>query len=84
MKITQDDLLDALRHALEAPNAGDAPTVNELQVTMGCGSAKVRRALKALAAQGRLEVVQVRRTSLTGIGILCPGYRIKPKGKRAA
>lgn len=77
MKITTDDLLDALRAALELPGE-TAPTVLDLTATMGCGEARVRKALKALAHQGRLETVRVRSTSITGAAIFVPGYRIKP------
>jgi DNA-binding GntR family transcriptional regulator len=79
VNISTDDLLDAIRAALEAPADGEGATVHELTATMACGAGKVRRALKALSDQGRLEVVRLRRTMIDGRPSLVPGYRIKPK-----
>ena len=77
MKISQDDLLGALREALEKPSAVDGSTVAELTVAMQCAEGKVRQTLKVLAAQGRLDVLRVRRPSLDGRLMLVPAYRIK-------
>lgn len=81
MKVTTDDLLDALRVALEKPSEGDGITVVELANTMKCAEEKVRRTLRVIAGQGRLEVSRVRRPAIDGRLMLVPAYRIKPKGK---
>jgi predicted negative regulator of RcsB-dependent stress response len=77
MKVTQDDLLAALRDALQKPSDGEGQTVAELRVAMQCAEEKVRQALRVLAAQGRLDVLRVRRPSLDGRLMLVPAYRIK-------
>jgi len=84
MKVTQDDLLDALRQAMTVPASGDAPTVGELAAATGRNVQVVRASLKALLDAGRLEVVTMRRPALDGRMRVVPGYRMKAKAKRAA
>ena len=83
MRVTTDDLLDALRDALTVKPGDDAPTSLELQAATGLAERKLRRALAAVQAEGRLEVVMVRRVDLAGRVQSVPGYRLK-KAKRAA
>ena len=91
MRITTPDLLQALAEAsrgerlsVEDVVRGEkAATVEELAQVMGCGVARVRKALKALAAQGRLEVLSRRRASISGKPILIPAYRVKEKRPKA-
>jgi hypothetical protein len=88
---TKEDALNDLAAAFketrlsveEVLRAEKAATVADLVLAMDCGEAKVRKALRALAAQGRLEVIQMRRTSITGVPILIPGYLIKAAPGRA-
>lgn len=84
MKVTQDDLLDALRQALTTPVAGEGLTGPELAQAMGCSISTARDALRGLQAEGRLEVVNVRRQRIDGRTMMVPAYRIKGKAKRAA
>jgi hypothetical protein len=77
MRVTQDDLLDALRAALTKPANSDGATVQDLTLAMGCSEGKARKALKGLAQQGRLEVLKVYRPSLDGRMFSIPAYRIK-------
>lgn len=79
VKITTDDLLEALQDALSKPSDGEASTVSDIMDATGRSSALVRKSLQVLAREGRLEVVQVRRPSLDGRLVPVPGYRIKPK-----
>lgn len=77
MNVTTEDLLDALRDALAKPTDGTASTIAELITTTGYGNAKMRRLLKAVQAEGRLEVVRVYRPNLMGTQSAVPAYRIK-------
>jgi predicted ArsR family transcriptional regulator len=85
MRFTEQDFHDAVTAAtketrlsvMEVQLAEKATTVADLALAMGCGEAKIRKALRALAAQGRLEAIQMRRTSITGVPVLIPGYLIK-------
>ena len=81
MKVTQNELLDALRDALTKPSDGDGFTGPELARMMGCHAAAARDALRVLAAQGRLEVVTVHRAAIDGRTMTLRGYRLKAKGK---
>jgi Asp/Glu/hydantoin racemase len=81
MKVTQDDLLDALRDALAKPVNGDGTTAGEMADAIGRPVAVIRKALRAVASEGRLEVVMVTRSDLTGRQQTVPAYRIKPKPK---
>ncbi len=83
MRVTQDDLLDALRDALKAVPAGEGHTGPELAQMMGCTALRCRQALLAFQQQGRLEVVTIKRTALDGRQMTLRGYRIKPKKKAA-
>lgn len=83
MRVTQDDLLDALRSALTTAPSDDGFTGPELARTMGCGENKVRQALRALLSEGRLDVITLRRQGLDGRAMSIKGYRLR-KVKRAA
>ncbi len=81
MQISQDELLDALRDAM-TPKEGDVGegfrTVQELAAaTKGTSDEKVRKGLKALSDQGRLEVRQVRRQAIDGRYTSVPAYRVR-------
>lgn len=80
MQISRNDLLDALR-AATTPKEGDEGegfrTVKELVQAMGCAEDKVRKALKVVHADGRLEVQQVRRPMIDGRIGYVPAYRMR-------
>lgn len=79
MQITQDELLEALRHALQTSGPGEpGVTVTELRDKLGKGEDVVRRRLKEMIAAGKCEVVRVRRQDMAGRDMLVPGYRFKP------
>lgn len=78
-QITTDDLLEALAAALGTPAEGEGSTLLELCDATGWGKDKVRRSLKALQVQGRLEILKVQRMSLLGVLTPVPGYRVKSK-----
>ena len=78
MEITKDELLDALRAAMEQRPAGEEGlTVKELCDTLRKAEEPVRKRLKALIAAGKCEVVRVRRMDMAGRDMLIPGYRFK-------
>lgn len=76
MKVTQDDLLEALKEALGRPEAGDGFTVAELMESTERNDEVVRRGLKKLAAAGRLEVTSKYRRNLAGVLQRAPAYKI--------
>ena len=77
----QDMLLDAIL-AEQANSDGDdnALTVKEMSAKLGWGDAKVRKYIKALMADNKIEAVWVYRnnisTSLTGHRDKRPGYMV--------
>ena len=77
MKVTTDDLLDAIREALTKPEGGDWPTANELADGTGISLARVRKSLRKVANEGRLEVRQVYRPDISGRQVMVPAYRFK-------
>lgn len=83
MTVTTDDLLDAIRDALAKPVAGDASTMAELKTATGYGHDKLRRLIRLVHAEGRLECVRVTRPTIIGTMATVPAYRIKPKAKAA-
>jgi DNA-binding IclR family transcriptional regulator len=71
------ELLQALTEQLEKHEAGEGMTTQELCQTLSLGEEAVRRLLKELQVQGRLESTRVRRMALDGIYRLSPAYLIK-------
>lgn len=81
MKITQNELLDALA-AASPQSPADALTAHELADKTGVGYIRTKAALKQFAAEGRLQVHRVMRQRLDGIITPVPGYTILPAKKR--
>lgn len=77
MTITLDELLDALGQSTTAPD--DARTVSEICAEFDLPVRRVRDALRALQAQGRLGVHTVTRMDLSGRTQRVPAYTIAPK-----
>lgn len=76
--VTELDLLDALREALERDAGGDdAPTTEELAEMTGISRERIKVALKGLIQSGKAESIRVRRLSIDGRNALVPGYRFK-------
>jgi hypothetical protein len=84
MRVTQDDLLAAIRDALARPVAGDGFTGPELARKFGVRDNAARDVLRVMMAEGRLEIVTLKRQGLDGRQMTVRGYRLKRKAKRAA
>ena len=88
MKITENELLDALRVAQLTPthDPSGALTSHEIGDAMGISHATVIVYLKRLKKAGRIEVVRAPREGLDGRVSPTTAYRVlpAPKGKRAA
>jgi len=78
--ITEAELLqalqDALRRALENPDADGALTVHELEDALGWDVSKVRKTLRALKNDGHLKCVKVRRLAIDDSTRVVPAYRL--------
>ncbi len=74
---TESDLLAALEAAMRGADDGpaDAFTVADLAEKTGRPAPTVRRALGALKAAGRLQVVHVKRTRLDDRAVMTAAYR---------
>lgn len=80
MKITQSDVLDALRDfAAPRERPAGAFTMREAAALLGRGDCATRNYLRRIADAGRLEVVRFEVLSLDGRSITTVGYRIKKK-----
>ena len=77
MKATTTDILDALRAALQVPDATGAKTVNELMKELRVSRADLMAMLHRFADEGRLDAVKVQRRDLSGRMASIPAYRIK-------
>jgi predicted ArsR family transcriptional regulator len=77
--VTESELLRALQAALSAAPEGatGAMTTRELCEALDLYPEKVRRGLRALSAQGRLEIVRVKRQGLDGRMSYRPAYRLR-------
>lgn len=75
--ITEAELLDALAEAARGVEPSEARTGPELMAATGFPEKRLRAALKALQAQGRLDVHQVTRQSLDGRAIRVPAYTVR-------
>ena len=85
MRVTTDDLLEAMRVAMAQPDADeDGLTGPELMAKLGMGRPNFTRCLKQMLATGRAEVVTVQRKGMDGRTMTLRGYRLKRKLGRAA
>lgn len=83
--ITTAELLDALASASQGPE--HARTMLEIAAETGISPKRVRDALRAYEAQGRLSVHRVSRKAIDGRAATVPAYSILPPqkaGKRRA
>ena len=76
MNITNDEILDAIRQALEQTGGNEGFTTQELAEMSGKSATVVRRALRVMLTSGRAEPVWVRRTLMTGAQQRIAGYRL--------
>ena len=65
--ITESELVDELRRALENAGPDDAMTTKELADTLGISAIAVRAQLPAMLASGQYEIVRVIRKRWDGI-----------------
>jgi translation initiation factor 2 alpha subunit (eIF-2alpha) len=77
MKVTTDDILDAILEAMNTHVTEEGSTITELCSQTGYGVDKVRKAVKDLLVQGKWEATRVRRTDMSGRMVVVPGYRVK-------
>ncbi len=75
--MTQDELLEALRAAMERPETADGLTTQDIITELGITDKRARQMLRDLSGQGLLEVVHVQRRNLAGIMHPRPAYRLK-------
>ena len=82
MKITESELLEALRASVEreAPNDDGSFTSREVADLMGWGRAKARRAIRALLRAGEIETMQTYRENIQGR--VAPTIAWRPVGER--
>lgn len=84
VEITEQDIHDALAASVAGNAPENARTLAEIQSMVAVGEKRLRRALGAIQAEGRLVVHKVMRRSLDGRPILVPAYTIigKKRSKR--
>lgn len=77
--ITDTDILEALREALEVPNTDPegAYTAHELAAKSGIGIGETRVKLKELIDARLVESVRVRRIAIDGRRAIVPAYRTR-------
>lgn len=82
--ITEQELLDALVASVSGDAPEDARTVQEMVAASEerLSENRVRKALKAFMAQGRLRVHTVIRPAMDGRLAKVPAYTIRPAGKK--
>ena len=86
VKITENELLDALRAAcVQTDGPSDVMTSREMAATTGLSASTVSRCLGLLGRRGLLSCVHVHRPSIDGRAMSVPAYRIlrAKKGKAA-
>lgn len=81
VNITEAEILDALRAALEevAKGPDDALTTGDLVEATGWGEDRVRRMLRRMLRDGDAECVRVRRMAMDTRMAVVPAYRLKAK-----
>ena len=82
VKITEQELFEALAAAGRGTSPDEAKTANELAEESGITHKAARSALMALKKQGRLVIHTVTREALDGRACRIAGYTITPAKKR--
>lgn len=76
--VTQNDLLEALRQALErAPDNSGALTCLEIARETGWDIKSARERIRAMIHDGRAECIRVSRKRIDGVMQMTPAYRLK-------
>jgi hypothetical protein len=78
-RITEQELLDALRQALTASPEypDDARTTEELMDLTGYTYKRVIAMLKALRKRGECECIRVKRENIIGVLVPVPAWRVR-------
>lgn len=82
MRITQQELLEAIADASRGNAPKDARTVAELAEETGRRAERVREALQKFQAQGRLVVHRVERQDISGRLVKTPAYTVLPAKRK--
>lgn len=79
LTITENELVEALRDAMSAGLADptDARTTGEMAAAIGRADKFVRDNVRKLIAEGRVELVKVKRQGIDGRMNWVPAYRIR-------
>lgn len=75
--MTQDELLEALREAMERPETADGLTTRDITKILGISEKKVLKLLGELNEQDLIEPVRVQRRNIAGVLHARPAYRLK-------
>ena len=86
MKITENELIDALRNASRrtADNPDGAMTSHEMGEALGLSHRTIIEYLRKFKRTGRLEIVRVSREGIDGRVSPVTGYRVKKTPKKRA
>jgi DNA-binding IclR family transcriptional regulator len=78
--MTEQELLEALREAMESHPGDDAGamTAAEITVQLGVSDKKCYKILRPLVTGGMVECISVPRHNLAGVVHPVPAYRLKP------
>lgn len=74
--ITQAEILDAIRDAVQTADVPDAFTMRELQDATGWGEKQARAKMRVAKLAGRVDVVRVERENLQGRMMPVLAYRL--------
>jgi transcription initiation factor IIE alpha subunit len=78
VKITEQELIDALALAVGNRGPEEAQTQEEIARASGINVKRVRDAMRGLQAQGRLVVHRVMRPRLDGVLVPVTAFTIRP------
>lgn len=84
MTFTETDALEAIREALQQPTSRPegAYTAAELQEMAGVGDRTIRRALRAMLAEGKVECIRIPVLYIDGRLVSTPAYRFVIRARR--
>jgi predicted ATP-grasp superfamily ATP-dependent carboligase len=82
VRITQQELLEAIADASRGTAPKDARTVAELVEDTGCSVRAVRVALQKIAAARRLVAHRVQRQDISGRSVQVPAYTVTPAKRK--
>jgi len=77
VKISQNDILEAIQSAVAPRKGEDGFTGPELMELTGYRREAIGRAIRTLVKDGRMEVVRLVRRRINGVEATILGYRLK-------